>query len=71
VTEVSHCGSCRAPVEWARTERGKRIPLDLRSRADGNIMLGEDGVARYVAAGTGNRVAHFATCPNAATYRKR
>lgn len=78
------CFSCRAPIQWARTERGNRIPLDpIENLTQGNLIeTGEtiDGeqVMRVIAPGsmedalhTGPRfVSHFATCPHADRHRR-
>lgn len=72
----SHCRSCGAPIVWATTRGGKRIPVDYGPADDGTIELerGRDGVlrARVVAAqlsigeaGGSRHRAHFATCPHA------
>ena len=66
---MSRCRSCEAPIEWALTPKGARIPLDVGIRSDGNIVV-DDGVARVVPAGEGDRVSHFATCRDAAKYRR-
>lgn len=64
------CGSCGAPVQWVKTKAGKRMPLDVGASENGNITV-TDGVAYYWPPGEGDRVSHFATCPNAAQHRKR
>jgi len=33
------CRSCGAPIEWAITPDGKRIPIDVQAVEDGNILL--------------------------------
>lgn len=66
-----HCRSCGAPIEWAVTRKGSRIPLDVGSRPDANIVIDELGIAQVVPAGDGVRTSHFATCPDAAKYRRR
>jgi hypothetical protein len=60
------CRSCGAEIIWARTKKGKPIPLD-RSPT----------MTRYVREGTSDLVVqrttyqtHFITCPNAAEHRK-
>lgn len=71
---MAACRSCGAEVEWVVTEKGKRMPLDAGEVEGGNIVidgLGPTRVAKYVANGAGNRVSHFATCPNAKEHRKR
>lgn len=72
---MSTCRSCGKPIEWARTEKGgKPMPLDVGERSDdGNLVVVDRGrnVVRYVKAGQGNRVSHFATCENADQHRKK
>lgn len=67
---MSVCRTCPAQITWARTEKGKRIPLDVGRVPDGNITVDAEGVAHYVTPGTGDRVSHFATCPNAKEHRR-
>lgn len=69
----STCRSCEAPIEWAYTVKGARIPLDIvddEPRTDANIVL-DDGIARVVRPGLGERTSHFATCPGAEQHRRR
>jgi hypothetical protein len=33
------CRSCGAPIQWAMTEKGKRMPVDLKPDERGNILL--------------------------------
>lgn len=73
---MSTCGSCGAAIEWVTTETNARpMPLDAEPRDDGNIVVIDDlfghKLARYVPAGEGDRVSHFATCPDAASHRRR
>jgi hypothetical protein len=65
------CSSCEAPVKWARTERGARMPLDPEPRSDGNLVV-EGAYARAVQSGDPGPffVSHFATCPNANKHRR-
>lgn len=73
---MSRCRSCGAEVEWAVTSKGKRIPLDVGTRDDGNLRVmaslfpGEATTVQYVPPGDGDRVSHFATCPNAEEHRR-
>lgn len=68
------CRSCDAPIIFARTTKGARIPLDAEPNPAGNIEL-RQGIAHVV---TGERdpdvqryMPHHATCPNAADWRQR
>lgn len=77
------CRSCGAPIRWERTSSGKRIPLDADPARGGNVDVvwigGERvavvlGPADAAAAEVDGHVlyrAHFATCPDAATHRRR
>jgi hypothetical protein len=33
------CASCKAPIVWAVTEHGKRMPVDAEPTITGNIVL--------------------------------
>jgi hypothetical protein len=68
------CRSCAAPIVWARTNRGKMMPIDPAPRSDGNLVYIGVGVVEVV---TGERlpleeryVAHFVTCPQAGKWRR-
>lgn len=69
------CRSCGAHIEWAETERGKRMPVE-KAENGGNVILQEqlDGgtpTAVVVGAGKGTHVSHFATCPDAPHWRRK
>jgi hypothetical protein len=73
----SRCNSCGAPILWAITSTGKRMPVDAEPSPVGNVLLivrsGEEPRAEVVPRGTKSnllRVSHFATCPNSAKHRK-
>jgi len=71
---MTRCRSCGAPILWAKTAKGKAIPLDPEPSQVGNIEL--DGqTARYVSPdmnALGRRyVSHFSTCPAASEHRRR
>lgn len=72
---IEHCRSCNAPIVWAKTEKGKPMPVDAEPVADGNIEL-QAGIAKVVKAGevlpgTLLYKSHFATCVHAASHRKK
>lgn len=52
---MSRCRSCDAPILWALTATGKRMPIDFWPVAEGNIALerNQDGerIARVLAPG--------------------
>lgn len=67
------CRSCRAPIVWARTLKGRRIPLDPEPGPAGNLVI-NDGVAITAPADAPAGIrftSHFATCEFAHTHRKR
>ena len=75
---TTKCSSCGASIIWCKTESGKAMPLDAEPVPDGNIQLDSQGQATYMKKGDDERwhnvvrfKSHFATCPNAATHRKK
>lgn len=79
----NECGACGAPIVWARTQRGERMPVDAEPHPElGNVIL--SGQPPHVTAGVlskgqaagarsvGQRLhlSHFATCPKAGEFRK-
>lgn len=69
--DIRPCRTCHAQIEFVHTVKGKRIPLDLSTPVGrGNIDLNEDGLAEVVPVGTGARISHWATCPDAAKFRR-
>lgn len=76
---MTRCRSCEAPIVWALTPGGKRIPLDADPVPDGNAVIIERraGVPVIelidladVDAGAVRYRSHFATCPQANEWRK-
>jgi hypothetical protein len=66
------CRSCGAPIRWAITDHGNRIPLDPEPAEVGNLILVQrDGQLHAAHAVPGTHVSHYATCPQAAEWRKR
>lgn len=79
------CRSCNAPILWAITPKGRRMPLDPEPTPEGNLRLtpipdrtplvgkpltGEDLEAAQ-ASGEPLHTSHFATCPDARQHRHR
>jgi hypothetical protein len=76
------CSSCDAPILWAVTEAGKRMPLDYDEHEGGNVFLfrplpgsnqpwkcrvgRQDDPTPQFAT---RHFSHFATCPNADRHR--
>lgn len=69
------CRSCGAPGRWVRTQAGKLLLIDRDPVPDGNLVFVEPGTVRYLRAveepAEDRFVAHFATCPDSASWRKR
>jgi hypothetical protein len=77
---MPNCRKCDAEIEWAITSKnGKPIPLDVgRHRAQPNLVIsgsratqhGMTPVVSVVKPGEGERVSHWATCPEAEAFRR-
>lgn len=81
--KVVKCTGCERPIVWAQTSNGKSMPVDAVPTKDGNVLLFDTAdpgrlfamvlakpelearpeVERFTS--------HFATCPEAARFRKR
>ncbi len=48
MAQLGKCRSCNKPVLWVKTVNDKPAPLDPEPRADGNIVPGWDGRARFL-----------------------
>ena len=66
--ELGRCtaSTCRKPIEWVVTLKGKRMPVDhpllverVHERADKTLVTVID-----------SGVSHFATCPDAGRFRR-
>lgn len=75
---MSSCRSCNAPIIWAITENGKRMPLDAEPFAlpAGLFALDTSSDPPLTVSVAAERReplyrSHFATCPNADQHRKR
>jgi hypothetical protein len=83
---MSTCRSCKAPIEWAVTDRGNPMPLDPGTHPDGRAAVigraAESGAPLVVALRLEQlerarelgvvelRRSHFQTCPQAETWRR-
>lgn len=66
---ASHCRACGAEMIWAKTTRGRALPLDAKPDPKGNVTLDESGLATVYGAALPPDNAtiympHHATCPN-------
>jgi len=72
---VSTCRSCGSAIVWAFTPKGKRMPVDAVPHEKGTMVLTNYGghvVADYMRESYQRRHRpHFATCPDAQSWRKR
>lgn len=68
---VAACRSCGAPIIWCLSGNGKTMPVDAVPTGEGNVrILADEKTVRAIVGPGGNRLSHFATCPNAAQHRK-
>lgn len=73
------CAACSAPITWAETTRGKRMPVDRDPVDGGNLRLTArpkgPPLVEVISAGDlftpdePRFVPHFATCPHAQAFR--
>lgn len=82
-TRAYPCRACGAPIVFVKSAQGKYIPCDaklVRYRANptgkGIVVVEGEGAVRcdldFEGLPTGMaRISHFATCPQAGTFRKR
>jgi hypothetical protein len=67
---IGRCRSCGVYVHWAKTAKGRPHPLSAVDPGTGNVAI-RDGLAIFGAPGTGNYISHFASCPEAASWRPK
>lgn len=73
------CRSCGAAIVWTVTDAGKRMPVDVipREWPTGRIVLRvlgsvvQSSVARERPEEGNCYVSHYATCPQAANWRRK
>lgn len=78
------CRSCGARIQFAETEKGRRMPVDARPNEKGNlhlivrseklpiaVVLNKEAAETYKQEMKPLYVSHFVTCPAAAAHRKR
>jgi hypothetical protein len=76
----TRCRSCGAPVIWAVSTLGRKLPVDASPDTDGQWWLTTDDaratqpnfrrVDLYTPEDTPRYTSHFATCPQADKWRK-
>jgi hypothetical protein len=59
--KIEHCRSCKAPVVWLKASTGKAMITNAETVKDGDVLF--DMKAGHVS--------HWATCPDAAKWRKK
>ena len=76
---MSTCRSCDAPIIWAITSKGRRMPVDAEPRPDGNVELIDSGgmmpqtvvhAQPPLAAENPLHTPHHMTCPQAHEWRR-
>ncbi|MCF8610022.1 hypothetical protein L5G28_07585 [Gordonia sp. HY285] len=80
---LDQCRSCRAPIYWCVTDKGKPMPVDPHpDRVRGNVSIYPDGgtmravvvpkakAAAMRAQNQNLHLAHFTTCPQGRTWKK-
>lgn len=74
---MAACLACDAPIFWIFTAAGRRMPLDKVPSGKGTVWIDSRGTGQNVGAdnpaptGAPLYVSHFATCPKAASFRRR
>jgi len=65
------CKSCGAEIIWAKTQKGKAIPLDPKPEKRVVLEHPDGPMFDAVATVVDTYVSHFATCPDADKHRRR
>ena len=87
MSSFSTCKSCGAPIMWLKTDKGKWMPVDIKTEQfypdpvgaktyimnDGHTMRGTPAPKdkEVLPCVASGNVSHFATCPNASQHRRR
>jgi hypothetical protein len=66
---VPQCRSCGAPILWAVSKDGKRMPLNI-DRSPGLVVEGEQSDGTPIVASRPVYTSHFSTCPDADDWRR-
>ena len=66
----STCKTCGAPILWAVTASGAKMPLDEQERNVLEVALDPDTHELQITRQVRGHESHFATCPDAAEHRK-
>ena len=83
---MSACSSCGAPITWAKSARGKAMPMQVDPNGEwsiddhgvawkvGTLPLALDALAETMGV-TPKKIerytSHFATCPDAGEHRRK
>jgi hypothetical protein len=74
MTAPERCRSGGAEIVWAKTAKGKFMPLDAAPVKGGKLALVEGERMTHIVAADPEAeegyVSHYATCPQAAQWRK-
>jgi hypothetical protein len=71
-----NCTSCAAPLRWVKTPKGKWLQLDAEPAPEGEgVILLEQTLwgetsGRVVPKGQGSHLPHWASCPDADSFRR-
>lgn len=65
----ARCRSCNAPIIWAATRGGRRIPLDAKPTKRAVFAVDDPSASRTVDV-VDAYTTHFETCPNASQHRR-
>lgn len=76
MSTLGRCRSCGAAILWAKTIEERLMPVDAAPEPGGNLRLARKGETLHVLVAEegweGRRYRpHFATCPDAASWRRR